>query len=268
MSRAAADRRSIGHAFYETRALRGREYTLKRFAAEVLGGSVDPVMLGYIEKGQRFPSEALVRRLAAARREDALPLLSLLWRERMLHAFGKELKRVLHAPSEVGGVEDADLAVSVSLAIAALPDDGSAVPLARWRKLMRRGGDGRARAAVDESVAKQAEALLRERGLVEVEGGKVRRSGRHYVAKDTAERQSLALEFCALFAKGLIDKLAPSGEGESSYLRNHFAHVAVDRLPELRRRLDQALRQLAEEFAEDESARTRFLNILVTATTL
>jgi hypothetical protein len=269
MSRAGADRRSIGHAFYETRVLLGREYTLKRFAAEVLGGSIDPVMLGYIEKGQRFPSEALVRRLAVARREDPIPLLSLLWRDRMLHAFGKELKRVLRAPREVSGLEDADLAVSVSQAIAALPDDGSPVTVARWRKLLRRGGDGRSpRGGVSEPVAKQAEELLRERGLVEIEGGKVRRRGRHYVAREVEERQSLALEFCALFAKGLLEKLAP-GEGEADgYLRNHYAHVSVERLPEFRRKLDEALRKLAEEFAEDESARTRFLNVLVTATTL
>src|SRR3972149_416777 len=93
MSRAATDRRSIGHLFYETRALRGREYTLKRFAAEVLGGSVDPVMLGYIEKGKRFPSEALVRRLAAVRQQDAHELLALLPPDRLLCAFGRELRR-------------------------------------------------------------------------------------------------------------------------------------------------------------------------------
>lgn len=269
MSRARTDRRSIGHLFYETRVLLGREYTLKRFASEILGGAVDPVMLGYIEKGQRFPSEAVVRRLALARREDPMPLLALLWRDRMLHAFGRELKRVLRAPREVSGVEDAELAVIVSQAIAALPDDGTAIPLARWRKQFRRGVDRRSqREEVAEPAAKRAEQLLRERGLVEVEGAKVRRRGRHYVAKDTEERQALALEFFALFSKGLLEKLLLRDVEEASYLRNHFLHVAEERLPEFRRRLDEALRRLAEEFAEDESARTRFLNILVTATTL
>src|SRR5512143_2333623 len=168
MSRARTDRRSIGHLFYETRVLLGREYTLKRFASEILGGAVDPVMLGYIEKGQRFPSEAVVRRLALARREDPMPLLALLWRDRMLHAFGRELKRVLRAPREVSGVEDAELAVIVSQAIAALPDDGTAIPLARWRKQFRRGVDRRSqREEVAEPAAKRAEQLLRERGLVE-----------------------------------------------------------------------------------------------------
>jgi len=269
MSRTGTDRRSIGHAFYETRALRGREFTLKRFAAEVLGSSVDPVMLGYIEKGQRFPSEALVRRLAVVRREDPLPLLHLLWRDRMLHAFGRELKRVLRAPGEVSGVEDAELAVLLSQAIAALPDDGNPIPLARWRKLLRSGVDRRARReGVDELLAKKAEQLLRERELVEVEGARVRRRGRHFAAQSAEERQSLALEFCTLFAKGLLEKLAPTKEDPGSYVRNHFFHVSPERLPEFRKRLDQALRRLAEEFAEDESARTSFMNVLVTATKL
>jgi hypothetical protein len=260
---------SIGQVFYETRVLRGREYTLKRFAAEVLGGSVDPVMLGYIEKGKRFPSESLVRRLAAARREDPLALLNLLWRDRMLHAFGRELKRVLRAPRDVGGVEDADLAVLVSQAIAALPDDGSAVPVARWRRQFRRGPDRRSqRRDLAETSARRVETLLRERSLVEIEKGQVRRRGRHYVARDTAERQSLALEFCALFAQALVEKLAPPEHDPGSYLRNHFLHIPPEKLPEFRERLGAALRQLAEEYAVDESAGTRFLNILVTATTL
>ena len=75
--------------FYETRVLMGRDYTVRRFATEVLGGSIDPVMLGYIEKGKRFPSEALVRRLAAIRKQDPHELLALLWRDRILYAFGK-----------------------------------------------------------------------------------------------------------------------------------------------------------------------------------
>ena len=80
----APARKGIKDAFYETRVLMGRDFTLRRFASEVLGGSVDPVMLGYIEKGKRFPSEALVRRLAAVRKQDAHELLALLWRDRII----------------------------------------------------------------------------------------------------------------------------------------------------------------------------------------
>src|SRR5512139_3220892 len=111
-------RKGIRDVFYETRVLAGRDFTLKRFAQEVLGGSIDPVMLGYIEKGKRFPSEALVRHLAAIRKQDPHELLVLLWRGRILYAVGREVRRVLHAPRAVAGVDDAELAVVVSRAIA------------------------------------------------------------------------------------------------------------------------------------------------------
>jgi len=267
MSRAATDRRSIGHVFYETRALRGREYTLRRFAAEVLGGSVDPVMLGYIEKGKRFPSEALVRRLAAVRKQDAHELLALLWRDRIIYAFAKELKRVLHAPRAVTGLDDAELVVLVSQAIAALPDDASWIPVATWRKAFRTlQGRRTADAKVAEPLARRVEDTLIERDLVEVKAGKVRRRGRHFVPQNVEERRSLALEFCGLFAKGLMDKLALPDVETGTYLRNHYLNIDAARLPEFHKRLDAALRALAEEFAGDPSADSRFLNILVTAT--
>lgn len=265
---AAAPSKGISDVFYETRVLMGRDFTVRRFATEVLGGSVDPVMLGYIEKGKRFPSEALVRRLAAIRKQDAHELLALLWRDRILHAFGKELRRVLHAPRGVAGVEDADLAVLVSHAIAALPDDGSWIPVRQWRTRFRQLPRRQARAvAVTSALATRVEDTLRERELVEVRGARVRRRGRHFVAKDTEERQALALEFCTLFAKGLLDKLALPDQDTGTYLRNHYLNIEPARLPEFQKRLDAALRALAEEFAADASAQTRFLNVLVTSTT-
>lgn len=261
--------RALKDVFYETRVLMGREYTLRRFATEVLGGSVDPVMLGYIEKGKRFPSEALVRRLALVRKQDPHELLALLWRDRMLYAFGRELKRVLKAPRAVGDIEDAELAVRVSQAIAALPDDGSPITVTRWRKQFREGTDKRSeRQPVSDALAKQVEQLLRDRGLVEVKGTQVRRQGRHYVAGDTNERQALALEFCALFAKGLIDKLALPDVVTGTYLRNHYLNIDAERIPEFHQRLEDAVRKLAEEFATDKSDATRFLNILINATPL
>lgn len=261
--------RGIKDVFYETRVLMGRDFTLRRFAEEVLGGSLDPVMLGYIEKGKRFPSEALVRRLAAVRNQDPHELLALLWRDRMIYAFGRELKRVLKAPRAVAGIEDAELAVRVSQAIAALPDDAAWISLAEWRKRFREGDDRRSqREPVGEAVAKQVEDLLRERDLVEVEGRKIRRRERHYVARSPAERQALALEFCALFVKGLLDKLALPEADTGTYLRNHYLNIDNERVPEFRRRLDEAVRALAEEFASDESDKTSFFNILVNATPL
>jgi len=268
MAVAASTRRGIKDVFYETRVLMGRDYTVRRFATETLGGAIDPVMLGYIEKGKRFPSEALVRRLAAIRKEDPQPLLALLWRDRILHAFGKELRRVLHAPKGLAGVEDADLAVLVSQAIAALPDDGSWIPAARWREQLRAGPRRRpAKVPVSAALTKQVEDTLRERELIEVRAGRIRRRGRHFVAQDREERQALALEFCALFAKGLLDKLALPDADTGTYLRNHYLNIEPDRLLEFQKRLDEAVRQLAQEFAADVSARTRFLNILVTSTT-
>ena len=264
---AAPAPRSIKDVFYETRVLMGREYTVRRFAADVLGGSVDPVMLGYIEKGKRFPSEALVRRLAVIRKEDPEPLLALLWRDRVVYAFGRELRRVLHAPRGITGIEDADLAVLISHAIAALPDDGGWVPLRRWRAQYRTAPPRQARAIVaTEALAKRAERTLRERELIEIRAGKVRRRGRHFVAQDRQERQALALEFCALFAKALLDKLALAEVETGTYLRNHYLNIDRQRLAEFQQKLDGILRKLAEEFAADASPETRFLNVLVAST--
>jgi hypothetical protein len=267
MPATVSTRKGIKDVFYETRVLMGRDFTLRRFATEALGGSVDPVMLGYIEKGKRFPSEALVRRLAALRKEDAHPLLALLWRDRMLHSFAKELRRSRHAPRGLAGIEDADLAVAVSQAIAALPDAGGWIPLARWRaefRTVRRRAVGTT--AVTDTLAKQVEETLRARALIEVRAGKVRRKGRHFVAQDAKERQALALEFCALFAKGLLDKLALAETDTGTYLRNHYLNIDPARLPEFQKRLDETLRRLVQELAADASAQTRFLNVLVTST--
>jgi len=262
-------RKGIKDVFYETRVLLGREYTVRRFAREALGGAIDPVMLSYIEKGKRLPSEALVRRLAAIRKEDPHPLLAVLWRDRMLHAFGKELKRVLHAPRALGNVEDAELAVLVSEAIAFLPDDGTWVPVAGWRRRLRAGRRRGGRPAPpSDALVMQVEELLRAREIVEVDGSKVRRRARHFVARDTDDRQALALEFCALFAKGLLDKLALADVETHTYLRNHYLHIDPARLPEFQVRLDAALRALVDEFSAEASAATPFLNVLVTSTTL
>jgi len=259
--------KGIKDVFYETRVLMGRGYTLRRFAAEVLDGAVDPVMLGYIEKGTRFPNEALVRRLAKIRKQDAHELLALLWRDRMVYAFGRELRKVLHAPRALTGVEDAELAVATTRAIAALPDDGSWIPARRWRAAFRAAPKrGTKKEPMSSELARAAEETLRGRELVEIEKGKVRRRGRHFVAETVEEKQTLALEFCTLFVKGLLDKLALPDADTGTYLRDHYLHLEPERLPEFHQRLDQALRELADEFASDASSRTRFFNVLVTAT--
>jgi len=264
MARKSTAPKAIKDYFYETRVLTGRDFTLKRFAAEVLEGAVDPVMLGYIEKGKRFPNEALVRRLAKVRGEQPASLLSVLYRDRMLYAFGRELRRALHDPAVAEGVADADLAVQVSRAIAALPDDGSWITTREWREQVASAVRGKStRGAVDKVVA-----LLRERKLIEQRAGRVRRVARHFVASSGEERRALATEFAAIFAKSILDKLALPEAADSSHVRNHYLHVERERIPEFYRRLEAAVRELAEEFAADAGATSEFINVLITATTV
>lgn len=272
MGGGAGSRRGIKDVFYETRALTGREYTVRRFAREVLGGSVSPLLLGYIEKGTRLPSEVLVRRLAAVRREDPEALLALLWRDRIVYGFGRELRRVLRVPRGLGGIEDADLAVLVSQAIAALPEDGKWIPVARWRRAFK-APSGRRRAgsavtAASPDLVRQVEAALKERELIDIRQGNVRRRGHHFVAQSVDERRSLAIEYCALFVKGLLDKLVLPHIETGTYLRNHYLYVDPEQLPAIQERIDRALTAIADEFAKGPDPRRRFLNILITSTPL
>jgi hypothetical protein len=256
--------KAIKDYFYETRVLAGRDFTGKRFAKETLGGTVDPVMLGYIEKGKRLPNESLVRRLAAVRGEPPERLLAVLYRDRILHGFGRELHRALHDPTATAGVEDADLAVQVSRAIAALPDDGGWIDTRVWRGHIGRAVRGRVRRSDVEPVV----ALLRKRKLIEVRGRRVRRVARHFVAQSPVERRSLAMEFATIFAKSILDKLAVPEQAPRSHVRNHYLHIPRDRLPEFFRRLENEVRALVEEYATDEGASADFLNVLITATTI
>jgi len=262
MQRRSTAPKGIKDLFYETRVLSGREFTVTRFAKEVLAGAVDPVMLGYIEKGKRFPNEALVRRLATVRNEPVAPLLAVLYRDRMLYAFGRELRRALHDPAAVEGIADADLAVQVSRAIAALPDDGSWITTVKWRAQIAVALRDKSNGSAVTRVAD----LLKERGLIEQAKGKVRRVSRHFVATTLEERRALAMEFTAIYTKGLLDKVSLPERAASTHLRNHYLHIERDRLPEFYKRLEKAARGLAEEFAADAGAGTEFLNVLIVGT--
>ena len=268
MQRRSTAPKGIKDLFYETRVLSGREYTVTRFAKEVLGGAVDPVMLGYIEKGKRFPNEALVRRLATIRNEPPAPLLAVLYRDRMLYAFGRELRRALHDPAAIEGIADADLAVQVSRAIAALPDGGEWITTAKWRAAIGvavRDKSGKSDKSKTDDVARVTD-LLKERGLVEQAKGKVRRVSRHFVATTLEERRALAMEFTAIYTKALLDKVSLPERAAATHLRNHYLHIERDRLPEFYQRLEKAARTLAEEFAADAGASTEFLNVLIVGT--
>src|SRR6185436_5923838 len=172
--------RTIGEVFYETRVLQGRRWSLRRFATEALDGRIEPVMLSYIEKGERFPSEDLVRHLAAFRREDPQAVLAVLWRDRVLYAVAREIDRAFQAAPAIGDVDDGALAVRVNKAMAALPDDGSWIPGERWRREFRRDGKRRRRTAAEEgALDRRVEETLKRHDLVETRAGKVRRKGRH-----------------------------------------------------------------------------------------
>jgi hypothetical protein len=249
--------KGIKDVFYETRAMMGREYTLRRFSREVLGGAVEAVMLGYIETGKRLPSEALVRRLAAVRKQDPQALLVLLWRDRILYGFAKELRRIMGSPRAISGIEDAALAVVVSQAIARWR--------AEFRSTRRKAGD---RLAITSAQAKQVEEALKKQELIETRDGQIRRLGRHFIARDMEERVAVSLEFCTLFTKGLLDKLALANIDTGTYLRNHYLNIDPAKLSLFQQELEQTLRKLAEKFAADATSETRFLNVLVTSTTL
>jgi hypothetical protein len=245
----------------------GRGYTLKRFATEVLEGEVDPVMLGYIEKGTRFPNEALVRRLAAVRKQDATELFALLTRDRMLYALGRELQRVLPTPTAHGDIGDADLAVLISQAIAALPDDGHWIPVGEWRAILWvLPRQRRTQAQASARLALQVEALLLERELIELQGDQVRRRGRYFAAETPEQRHALAMQYCALFLQGLLDALLLSAEATGTYVGNQYLDIDPARLPEFQHRLAQGVEQLVREFATDEGPHTRLLNVLMTST--
>jgi hypothetical protein len=245
----------IRDIFYETRVFLGRQYTLKRFAAETLEGAVDPVMLGYIEKGQRLPSEALVRRLAAVRRQRPEELLAMLTRERWLRTFAREVGHLLKGGDRPEGA--ALFAHAISRAIAALPADGKWIKAAAWRRQVRRSL-GEAAGSLDQVIQ-----TLAEQGLVEARKGQVRRRGQHFVAATAGERHALATEYAEIFAKGLLDKLLLA-DGRT-YVRNHYLDIPEEQLAEFQRALDTALRALVERFATSPGRGTRFLKVLVTS---
>ncbi len=248
--------RSIKDIFYEARTRMGRQYTLKRFAHEVLDGAIDPVMLGYIETGQRLPSPAVVRKLAEAtgRRPDTL--LAVLARDRWARAFQREMGFLFGDETSERG--EAVFAHAISRAVAALPADGGWIKSTAWRSKVRR--------ALGDS-AEQLEAViaaLQEQGLIEERRGQVRRKGRHFVAATREERHALAMEYAGIFAKGMLDKLILA-DGRT-YLKNHYLDLPEERLPEFQRALDTALRELVDRFAVAPGRSTRFVKVLVAST--
>ncbi len=191
----------------------------------------------------------------------------MLWRDRVLYAVTREIDRAFQAAPPVADVDDGALAVRISRAIAALPDDGAWLPADRWRREFRRDGKRRRRSLGEENqLDARVEETLRRHDLVELRSGKVRRKGRHLQAEGLEERRAVARQFAGLFAKGLIDRVAMPDVATGTYLRNHYLNVERARLDEFHAELDAALRALAERFAATPSRDTAFMNVLATAT--
>lgn len=257
---------SIGELFYRTRVLRGREWTLRRFAAEL---GIDHVLLSFIEKGQRFPSEPLVRKLASLRGEDPCEVLAILHRDRIVRALSREIRRAIDSRGDANSLpsfDSTDQNVSVSglmgRALSALPDSGEPVAASGWRRAVRaalraEGAKG-LKAEVDTAVA-----LLERKGLVRCDGDSVRKTMAHVHAAEAHERVDLAIELARVFAKSLTDEVVR--DAGPTYLQNHFLNLPAARRDEFFRELDASIRAVVTRFASEEPG-TEFLQILVAAT--
>jgi hypothetical protein len=264
MSGKSSTFKGIKDIFYETRVLMGRDYSLRRFAREVLDGAVDPVMLSYIEKGKRFPTEPLVLKLASIRKQDPRQLLVLLWQDRILYAFSRELRRVIKTPKPgEEGMAEADLAFIVSRAIAAFPDNSRWMPIDRWAQEVQKAVGEVGRKRPTHSFNRILDILKRQ-GLIQIKGNRVRRGGRHYAPESPEEARSLAMEFCGIFTKGLLEKFVR--REKKTYVRNYYLHIPDKKIESFHRQLDAAVCQVVKEFAVDEQDDGKFVNVLTTST--
>lgn len=257
--------RGIKDVFYETRVLIGRDCTVKRFANEILAGEVDPVMLSYIEKGKRFPRESLVQKLAEIRKESPHKLLALLWRDRMLYAFSRELSKVIKKERPIEeGIEAADLALVISKSIAALPNSGKWIEKKKWIQSIR-ADLGEQMGKRFEKVFQEALGILQQKNLAEIRADKVRRQGRYYMPQNPAEQHSLAMQFCTIFIKGLLDKLVV--QEKDTYLCNHYLQIPKKDIAEFHSKLHHTVRRLVEEYPREEGE-LEFLDILISSVPL
>jgi hypothetical protein len=157
--------------------------------------------------------------------------------------------------------------VLVSQAIAALPEDGSWIPVARWRKAFRATSRGRravARAA--PPVVADVETALKQRQLVELRGG-----------NGAPPRPSLRRQERDRAPGHGTRVLRPVHQGaarQAGARRGEHRHLSAqplplrrpEELPEIQRRLDEAVVKIADEFARGPGPQRKFLNMLITST--
>lgn len=257
---------SIGEVFYRARVLRGREWSLRRFAEAL---EIDHVMLSLIEKGQRFPNEDVVRRLAAMEGTDPTELIAILYRDRMRRALDREIRRVVLGPAssesgETSSEREGSLSVVLAQALAALPDNGSPVADRTWHRAVRKALREEFGRATRKDFTHVVELLAR-RELVEMGDGAVRKLGGHLDAVEPNERLDLALDLSELFGKALTDALVRSDT--DTYLRKHFLNLPASQLEAFQAALDKAIREVVERFARDDDDDEQFLQVLVAGTT-
>ena len=221
----------IKDLFYETRVLSGREYTVTRFAERSARGRRRPCDAGLHREGKALPERSVGASPGAAYATSReAPLIAVLYRDRMIYAFGRELRRALHDPAAIEGIADADLAVQVSRAIAAPPTTAAWITTAKWRK---RDQCRRTRQVESDRRVGAVTSLLKERGLVEQAKGKVRRKSRHFVATTLEERRALAMEFTRDLHQGAArqGESSPGARGRDASRAITTLHIERERLP-------------------------------------
>lgn len=184
----------------------------------------------------------------------------------MVHVMTREIRRAIvgaeQAESDEPSADEVSLTPVISQALAALPDSGDALAEKRWMTQIRaalKEHRGKARTEELERVLR----ILKDKKLVAIQEGKVRKLARHLHATDPGERLELAIEFASIFAKALTDKIVR--QRSSTYLKNHFLSIPRDRVGALTRRIDEAIRAAVLEFAEDDGAED-FVRVLVAGT--
>ena len=257
---ATPQRRSIKDVFYETRVLTGRDYTVRRFAIEVLGNSVNPVLLGYIEKGKRMPSEALVRRLAAVRKQDPQELLALL------------LARP-HAATRSAASCAASCARRRASAGSTTRTRGAGQPGhrgpaggrragSRWRAGARRFAPRRgagARRPARSPPRGRATSRPRSSSASWSSCAAARCAAAATISSPQNDRPSAGpwgSSSAPCSSRALLDKLVLAEVNTGTYLRNHYLYVDPEELPEIQRRLDEAVTKIADEFARGAGDRS------------
>lgn len=222
-------------------------------------------MLSYIEKGKRFPTETLVKQLAAVRGEAPEALLVLLWKDRILYVFSRELRKAIVGKKgeETQDIDDSAKAFLIGRAIAALPDDGTWKASTKWRKDLKKVISNLRKEPV-ENLLEIVVKILKKQHLIEERAEQVRRLGRHYVPDNPDEKQALALEFCTIFTKTLLEKVVR--KDQKTYLRNHYLQIPEEKIETFHKQLDQMVKDMAETFATEEGEAGPFLNVLITST--